>query len=46
MNEFIILNKDNYTSVLPIDVAAFHYSDLGACGCPGVIRIITRDKRK
>ena len=46
MNEFIILNKNNYTSVLPIDVAAFHYSGLGACGRPGVIRIITRDKRK
>ena len=46
MNEFIILNKENYTSILPLDVVAFHYSGLGACGRPGVIRIITRDKRK
>lgn len=46
MNDFVKLSKEDYASFLPIDVAAFHYSGLGACGRPGVIRIITRDKRK
>jgi hypothetical protein len=27
-----------------MDVVAFHYADPGACGSPGVIRVVTRDK--
>ena len=46
MNDFVELGKEDYETLLPIDVAAFHYSGLGACERPGVIRIITRDKRK
>ena len=46
MNEFIEINKENYSSVLPVDVVAFHYASPGACGYPGHIRIITRDGRK
>lgn len=46
MNEFLILPKDNYLSALPLDIVAFHFSEPGACGYHGVLRIITRDKRK
>ena len=46
MNEFIEINKENYSSVLPVDVVAFHYASPGACGYPGHIRIITSDGRK
>lgn len=44
MSEFIVLNKDDYKSVLPVDVVAFHFSNPGACGYHGVVRFITRDR--
>lgn len=44
-NRFIVLSKEDYSSVLPLDVVAFHYSAPGACGYHGVIRLITRDRR-
>ena len=46
MDKFIILSKDDYTSVLPVEVVAFHFSNPGACGYHGVIRLITRDRRQ
>ena len=45
MSEFITLKNDTYSTVLPLDIVAFHYSEPGACGYHGVIRIITKDKR-
>ena len=45
-DEFLILPKDNYLSELPLDIVAFHFSEPGACGYHGVLRIITGDKRK
>lgn len=45
-DEFLILPKDNYLSALPLDIVAFHFSESGACGYHGVLRIITGDKRK
>lgn len=44
MNEFIVIKPNNYRQYLPIDVVAFHYSDPGACGYHGVLRIITSKK--
>ena len=44
MNEFIFIKPNNYRQYLPIDVVAFHYSDPGACGYHGVLRIITSKK--
>lgn len=45
MGEFIEIQPDVNKSYLPLDIAALHYADLGACGSSGVIRIITSDKR-
>ena len=45
MSEFVVLNKADYKSILPLDVVAFHQSAPGACGYHGVIRLITRDRR-
>ena len=46
MSDFVVLNKDDYKSILPLDVVAFHQSAPGACGYHGVIRLITKDRRK
>jgi hypothetical protein len=45
MNKFIVLNKDDYKSILPLEVVAIHQSAPGACGYHGVMRIITKDRR-
>lgn len=45
MEDFIIITPEIYKSYLPIEIAAFHYSDMGACGHPGMFHIITSDKR-
>lgn len=45
MCEFVVLNKDDYKSILLLDVVAFHQSEPGACGYHGVIRLITSDRR-
>ena len=44
-NRFEILKPENYHSSLPLDIAAVHYSEPGAMGYHGVLRIITSDKR-
>ena len=44
MNEFIVIKPDNYRQYLPLDIVAFHYSEPGACGYHGVLRIITSKK--
>ena len=43
-NRFEILKPENYHSYLPLDIAAVHYSEPGAMGYHGVLRIITPDK--
>ena len=45
MSEFVVLNKADYMSILPLEVVAFHQSAPGACGYHGVIRLITSDRR-
>ena len=45
MFEFVVLNKDDYKSILPLDVVAFHQSEPDACEYHGVIRLITSDRR-
>ena len=45
MGEFVVLNKDDYKSILPLDVVAFHQSEPGACGHHGVIRLISKNRR-
>ena len=42
---FEILKLEDYTSFLPLDIAAVHFSEPGAMGYHGVLRIITSDKR-
>ena len=44
MNKFIVLNKDDYKSILSLEVVAIHQSAPGACGYHGVMRIITKDR--
>lgn len=44
MSEFVVLNKDDYMSILPLEVVAFHQSAPGERGYRGVMRIITKDK--
>ena len=44
MGTFCILDPSTADSWQPMDVVAFHYADPGACGSPGVIRVVTRDK--
>jgi hypothetical protein len=43
-NRFEILKSENYHSYLPLDITAVHFSEPGAMGYPGVLRIITSDK--
>lgn len=43
-NIFEILKPENYHSHLPLEIAAVHYSEPGAMGYHGVLRIITSDK--
>ena len=45
MSEFVVLDKADYKSILPLDVVVIHQSAPGACGYHGVIRLITRDRR-
>lgn len=45
MRDFPMFNIDNAGSISVMDVVAFHYASPGACGCPGVIRVVTRDRR-
>jgi hypothetical protein len=44
-NAFQILKLEDYKSYLPLDIAAVHFSEPGAMGYHGVLRIITNDKR-
>ena len=44
MSEFVIIKPENYQQYLPLGIAAFHYSEPGACGSPGILRIITFKK--
>ena len=44
MSEFIDIKQENFKQYLPLDIAAFHYSEPGACGSPGILRIITSKK--
>ena len=44
-NRFELLKPETYHSYLPLDIAAVHYSEPGAMGYHGVLRIITSDKR-
>ena len=44
-NRFEILKPENYQTYLPLDIAAVHFSEPGAMGYHGVLRIITSDKR-
>lgn len=45
MWDFQKFNIDNVDSISVMDVVAFHYASPGACGSPGVIRVVTRDRR-
>lgn len=44
-NTFQILKLEDYKSYIPLDIAAVHFSEPGAMGYHGVLRIITNDKR-
>lgn len=44
MSEFVVIKPENYLQYLPLDIVAFHFSEPGACGYHGVLRIITSKK--
>lgn len=44
MSTFRVIDQAFVESCQTMDVVAFHYADPGACGRPGSIRIVTRDR--